>query len=302
MPRLKHLRKTVLQHELFPNEAHGNIKNLLKKYEDFKDLRLSSKKIVNRDNRKVTPSVDNWIKDYVHYLGASNHDSLQRSKYFSNNQNILDLNNEEKTSLIRFFDSYDKDNIVNIINNGSVLTVAEYIEKKKEVKEEINIDNILEQLKQDLLDLEKDILAEEYILSEVDNRIMKVGDLLWDSLGLGDSNKALGCLRVLIKKKRLDRLIKEDKRLQSVMKRFLTIRYGNGVAHSFVKEGPLLKRRLFLEMILVDKLKIKEPTIMAYYLTHLIKRSGQVVYLDEADGILKWREVQVIKDNLSWVT
>ena len=131
VPPLKRLRKIVLQHELFPTEAHGTIRNFLIKYEDFKDLRLNSKKIINKDNRKVIANVDNWIKDYVHFLGAGQHNSLQRSKYFSENKNILALNKEEKDSLIEFFNSYDKNHIVNIINDSSVLRIAKYKEKKK---------------------------------------------------------------------------------------------------------------------------------------------------------------------------
>ena len=302
VPPLKRLRKIVLQHELFPTEAHDTIRNFLIKYEDFKDLRLNSKKIINKDNRKVIANVDNWIKDYVHFLGAGQHNSLQRSKYFSENKNILALNKEEKDSLIEFFNSYDKNNIVNIINDSSVLRIAKYKEKKKIIKKEINIANILEELHQDLLVVEKDILANDYILSEVDNDTSKVGDLLWSSLGLGDGNKVLGCLRVLINKKSLDRLIKEDKRLQSILKRFLSVKYGQDIVHNFNYEDQLMTRRVFLEMILISKLKNKKASTIAYYLTNLVKDSGQVVYLDEVEGILKWRELQVIKNNLTWVS
>ena len=301
VPRLKRLRKVTLQHKLFPYEDTSTVKNLLKRYEDFKDLRLSSKKIINKDQRKVTPSVDNWIKDYVHFLGASNHDSLQRSRYFSKNKNILALDEEERKSLIEFLKSYDKDNIVDVVNDGIILKINKHVEKKKEVKVEINLGEILEKLQKNLLSLEKDILPSDYILSEVDQQIYKVGNLLWDAIGLVDVDKVLGCLKILIKNKSIDRLIKEDKRFQSIFKRFLTIKYGNEVSYKFNFEDKLINRRIFLEIILVDKLKSKKFGIIAYYLTNLIKGSGQVIYLDENDGLLKWRELQVINNQLVWV-
>ncbi len=302
VPRLKHLRKVSLQHELFPDEDKGTLNNFLKKYEDFKDLRLSSKKIINKDNKKVTPTVDNWIKDYIHFLGASSHNSLERSKYFSRNKNILALKGEEKKSLIEFLIAYDKESVVNIINNYSLLRVSKYIPQEKEVKEDLDLEKILEELHQDLLALEKDILPSDYILSEVDNNIAKVGDLLWSTLGLDDTEKSLACLKVLINRKSLDRLFKEDKRFQSILKRFLTVKYGQDIAYNFEYKDQLMNRRIFLEMILEDKLKNKKATVLAYYLTNLIKDSGQVVYLDEADGLLKWRELQVINKQLAWVT
>ncbi len=131
VPRLKHIRKVVLQHELFPENESGTINNLFKKYEDFKDLRLSSKKIIDKNNRKVTPSIDNWIKNYIHFSGASNHDSLKRSKYFSKNKNILELNIDEKDSVIEFIKAYDDDTVVDIDNYNTVIKITKHIEKKK---------------------------------------------------------------------------------------------------------------------------------------------------------------------------
>lgn len=302
VPRLKHLRKTVLQHELFPENKTGIIKELLKKYEDFKDLRLSSKKIVDRNNKKITPSVDNWIKDYIHFSGASSHNSLERSKYFSKNKNILDLNKDEKTSVIEFILAYDKNSMVDIDNYSSILKISKHIKKKEvEEKEYIKIDDVIERLHQDILSIEKEILPSNYILSEIDNDTSKLGNLLWDSIGMGDTEKVLGCLKVLIEKKGIDRLIEEDNRFKSIFKRFIGIKYGNDVSYKFKYEDKLINRRIFLEMILIDKLKNKKANFLAYYLTNLIKGSGQVVYLDKSDGILKWRELQVISSNLVWV-
>ncbi len=304
VPRLKHLRKTVLQHKLFSDNDTDTIKNLLKKYEDFKDLRLSYKKIINKDNRKVIPSIDNWIKDYIHFLGGKDHDSLQRSKYLAKSKNILSLNKEEKNSMIEFLMSYDKDVIVDVESNNAVLKVSKHIRKEKETKKEeikIDIDNVLEKLHQDLLDIEKIFLPSDYVLSEVDNDISKVGNVLWDAIGLDDSEKILACLKILIEKSSIDILMEEDKRFLSIFNRFITVRYGNDVVNNFNYKDKLLNSRIFLEMILVDKLKSKKSSIIAYYLTNLIKGSGQVVYLDEVEGILKWRELYTINNQLSFL-
>ena len=126
--------------------------------------------------------------------------SFNLKNIFSENKNILALNKEEKDSLIEFFNSYDKNNIVNIINDSSVLRIAKYKEKKKIIKKEINIANILEELHQDLLGIENFFLPSNYVLSEVDDNISKVGNLLWDAIGLDDSEKILACLKILIEK------------------------------------------------------------------------------------------------------
>ena len=138
------------------------------------------------------------------------------------------------------------------------------------------------------------------MLLEVDNDISKVGNLLWDAIGLDDSEKILACLKILIEKSSIDTLMEEDKRFLSIFNRFNTVKYGNDIANNFNYKDKLLNRRIFLEMILVDKLKSKKASIIAYYLTNLIKGSGQVVYLDGVEGILKWRELYTINNQLVW--
>jgi hypothetical protein len=88
------------------------------------------------------------------------------------------------------------------------------------------------------------------------------------------------------------------------LKRFIGVRYGSSVSLWFASnQDKLLARRLFLELILVDKLRMleSESAVAAFYLTSQWAQSGQVTYLDQKDGQLKWRNLQVTKNQLSWL-
>jgi hypothetical protein len=302
VPRMKHLRKPRPQNATMPSIAKGAIKFLLEQYPDLKDKRLSSKKIIAKDGRRVMPTVDNWIEDYVHFLGAGYHNSLQRSKYLAKSLNILATDEDERENLRHFFTSYDDGLAVKINSDRAILTIKEIQEdKEKEEKKEPVITDILKKIHTELINLEQKIISEDIILSEAEGSINKLRDVLWRSLALQDKDKVISCLKVLITKKALDSMVREDRRFQGIMRRFISIRYGEQAQFDY--SDKLLLRRLFLELVLVDKLGLSQwqSTVSCYYLINLIPRSGQVVYLDINDQQLKWREVQLLNNKITWV-
>lgn len=290
-----------------PKFFSGRIRDLMLKYKEFNDLRVSGKKIMNKEGFHVRPSIDNWIKDYVHFLGAGNHDSLERTKYLSKSNNALSLNKEERENIRCLFLSYDEGLELDFDRSDSVLkmkkkSIKEAIKDQVENKKDINL--FLKEIRDDIHTLEEKIVSSSFLLSEANNDINKIRNILWDSMGLMDKEKAISCVKVLIEKKSFDLAIKDDSRFIGILKRFLSIRYAKKM-DSFINNNSdkLLLRRLFLEMLIVDKLEFKdqEAALIAFYLTNIIPGSGQIVYLDKNDVKLKWREVQLVGDNITWI-
>ncbi len=273
-------------------------------YDDFADWRLSAKKIIDKNGRRVGPTVDNWIKDYIHFLGAGYHNSLQRSKYLSKAKNVKILSEAERESLRFVLTSYDDNIEVEFYKSAGILEASERKAIiKKDQDKSVNVDSVIAQLKQNITNIDKELLPNDFILSEADNEIYKVRNILWQAIGLQDKTKVLSCLKVLITRKSLDIMINEDNRFHNILKRFIGIRYNRATENWFDNnQDKLLAKRLFLEMILVDKLKLNktDATLRALYLTNLVPDSGQIVYLDEVDGRLKWRDIELTNNQLVW--
>ncbi|MBT6690946.1 hypothetical protein HOB10_01270 [Candidatus Parcubacteria bacterium] len=302
VPRLKRLKRAALQRTVFPEFEAGTVKQMLKKYNNFKDLRLTSRKIVNPEGRTTAPTVDNWIKDYVHFSGAAYHNALQRSKYLTKAPNIAKLSKNELDSLRHFITAYDDNIKIQFELVAGVLRVSEFSEEKPTTK--VDIDKLLKKFHKQLNDIEVKMLPADFIMSEANNNLSKVRDILWNAIGLQDKDKVSSCLKVLIEKKALEALLKEDSRFRNILKRFINLRYSHDLGDWLDKNTDhLLARRLFFEMILVDKMHIKDDvTVLAFYLSNLIPGSGQVVYLDQNTGKFKWREIHMADKQLAWIS
>ncbi|MBT4850376.1 hypothetical protein HON36_06025 [Candidatus Parcubacteria bacterium] len=308
VPRLIRLKRTPVQKKVFPDLHKGYVREMIKEFDDFKDLRLTAKKIIDKSGRLVISSIDNWIKDYIHFLGAGYHNSLQRSQYLAKSPNVKALNLAEKELMRHFITSYDDNVEITLENKSGVLVVIEEEETSKErgVKKptEIKIDKVVANLQKQLTALEADIMPTDFILSEAENDIKKLGDVLWKAVGLQDKNKVLSCLKVMVEKKFLDSMLVENNRFKNILKRFVNITYGIEAERGLSQNSDkLIARRLFLQMLLADKLRLKEreATLLSFYLTNLLPGSGQVVYLDQNDGELKWREIHSSAGHLAWV-
>ncbi|MFA6252974.1 MAG: hypothetical protein WCV69_01750 [Patescibacteria group bacterium] len=303
VPKAIHLKSVTLQKKLFPEHAHGTVKQFMSDYDDFVELRISAKKIAGTDFRRLMPTLDNWIKDYVHYLGAGYHNSLQRAQYLAKSPNALELDPKERESLRCFLLSYDENMPIDIENQEGVLWAELKQEKDEQAPEVINIETAIANLNNNVNKLDQLLLPESFVLSEAGNDIYKVRDILWNAVAMNDKEKVLSCLKVLVSHKALDSLISEDSRFISILKRFIGVRYGNDIGLWFgSNQDKLLGRRLFLELILAEKLRLSEleSAVAAFYLTSQWAQSGQVTYLDQKDGQLKWRNLQVTKNQLSW--
>jgi len=301
-------KKQVSKPDFLPENFQGKVKDLLKKYEDFKDFRLTPNKIIDEKGRMTNPSVQNWIKDYVHFLGAGQHSSLERTKYIAKNQNVLKLADKYKDSLRFLLLSYDKGIDLYFDKSEGLLIVKEQLEKKSIEESDddykLSFDKVLTNFKNILNKFQENLPSSDMILSEAGNNTNKIRDILWQAIGIEDKYKAISCLKILLEKKSFDFMIKEDNRYRGILKRFIGIKFGQSMERSLDENiDKLIVLRIFLEMLLVDKLKFSKDELYAaiYYLTNTGTDSGQVMYLDKQDQKFKWRTIQVLANKFAWV-
>ena len=301
-------KKQVSKPDFLPENFQGKVKDLLKKYEDFKDFRLTPNKIIDEKGRMTNPSVQNWIKDYVHFLGAGQHSSLERTKYIAKNQNVLKLADKYKDSLRFLLLSYDKGIDLYFDKSEGLLIVKEQLEKKSIEESDddykLSFDKVLTNFKNILNKFQENLPSSDMILSEAGNNTNKIRDILWQAIGIEDKYKAISCLKILLEKKSFDFMIKEDNRYRGILKRFIGIKFGQSMERSLDENiDKLIVLRIFLEMLLVEKLKFSADELYAaiYYLTNLGVDPGQVIYLDKRAQKFSWLTIQVVGNKFVWV-
>ncbi len=301
VPRLQSLKPAILDNKALPAQIKGAIQFLLEQYPDLKERRLSSAKILNKEERHVMPTLENWLFDYIHFLGAGYHDSLQRSQYLAKSPNILALSEKEKDNIRCFLLSYDEKVPLIVDSTDTILQLTlEQEETEVEKTHRIGLEEVIKKLGVDLEILKTKMLNDSLVLSEAANSLYKLRDVLWQSLAWQDAPKTLTCLKILIEKNALELLLQEDRRFQGLLRRFIDLRFGENIQWNI--QDKLLVRRLFFEMILNDKLQLVNTQVVlaAFYLTNLSKNSGQIVYLDKNTQALKWRELRVDNRQIVW--
>jgi hypothetical protein len=310
VPRAVFLKKktaTVVDNQL-PEVFQGKVRDLMEKYEEFKDLRLTPNKIVNEKGLMVNSSAQNWINNYIHFLGAGQHSSLERAVYLSKSPNVLELADKYKDSLRYLLLSYDEGTELYFNRSQGLLLIEEKPEgkdvSKETIDDKVDLDKFLPAFRNKLSTFQRQLLPSDMIMSEAQGEVNKVRDILWQAIGIGDRDKVLSCLELLVVKKSLDLMIKEDNRFRNILKRFIGIKYGQNMERALAENmDQLIVRRLFLEMLLSEKLRLTEDElyVSVFYLTNILPDSGQLVYLDKKDQKFKWRAVQVFGNQFAWV-
>jgi hypothetical protein len=87
----------------------------LKKFPLLRNQVITKNNIRLFDTKEyVTPSVGNWIDDYIQRKGAQAHNNIQRSDYIFNSENGLKLDGEDQKKLGVLLESYDNDNSLHV--------------------------------------------------------------------------------------------------------------------------------------------------------------------------------------------
>jgi hypothetical protein len=82
------------------DELKNKIKSILNKQQAY----LTSGKI----KQNIAPTVENWIKDYVSFVGNASADTAKQNQYFINSEAIKNLSAGEKERVRKFFQFYEK--------------------------------------------------------------------------------------------------------------------------------------------------------------------------------------------------
>lgn len=278
----------------------GPMKVLLEQHEILNEALLTPHKIINQLGQKVAPSVANWLKNYFHFLGAAYHDSLQRAQFLAKEPNVLALNNQEKENLRYFFTSYDEGLELEVDYEDNFLSLKTREANNVQVAEVISTEELLKIFQEKLSEIKASFVGEKLLSDEAGTSLYKLRDVFWQALSLQDIEKTLGILKVLISKKALDLLLDEDKRFAGVLKRFVGIKFGE--VASWPTTDKLIRLRLFLELILVDKLRLDsmKAGLLAYYFSNLSNENSQIVYLDIKARVFKWRELELNNKQIVW--
>lgn len=283
-----------------PNNFFGPVRVLLEQNEILNGAFLTEHKIINQLGQKVSPTVENWLKNYFHFLGAAYHNSLQRAQFLAKEPNVLSLNNEEKENLRYFLTSYDEGLDLEVNYENNFLTFRTREENNTQVAEVVSTEGLLKIFQEKLSELKASFVSEKLLSDEAGTSLYKLRDIFWQALSLQDTEKTLGILQTLLNKKALDLLLDEDKRFAGVLKRFVSIKFGEQAV--WPSADKLIRLRLFLELILVDKLRLDDMRtgILAYYFSNLSNPNNQIVYLDLKAKIFKWRALELNNKQIVW--
>lgn len=301
VPALSHLPSAESEGPGSPDHFLGSIKSFLAQYPHLNSAYLSPHKIINQLGQKVSPTVENWLKNYFHFLGAAHHDSLQRAQFLAKEPNILALDNLAKENLRYFFTSYDEDLVLDISLEDNFLYFKVQDKLEQKIEQAISVEDLLKILQTKLNELQATFVDEKLLSAEAGTSLYKLRDILWQALSLQDIEKTLGILKVLVQRKALDLLLDEDKRFVGLLKRFVSIKFGD--LAMWPSQDKLIRLRLFMELILADKLRLdnQRATLLAYYFANLYAKNSQIVYLDLATKMFKWRELELNNKQLVWI-
>lgn len=288
------------QENIIPDSFFGPIRVLLEQNSLLNQAYLSNHKIINQLGQKVSPTVENWLKNYFHFLGAAYHNSLQRAQFLAKEPNVLELNNQEKENLRYFFTSYDEGLDLEVAYEDNFLTFKTREENNTQVEEVVNTEDLLKIFQDKLSEIKASFVGEKLLSDEAGGSLYKLRDIFWQALSLQDVEKTLGILQVLISKKAVDLLLDEDKRFSGLLKRFVSVKFGEQLI--WPTTDKLIRLRLFLELILVDKLRLDSMRVglLAYYFSNINNPNSQIVYLDIKARLFKWRELELNNKQIAW--
>lgn len=85
-------------------EERDSFKNEIRSELNFNKTLITSGRLA--DNKE--PSIENWLKNYVSYLGVGPADSIKLRQFYIDNKDFNSLNEAEKTQVTKLFELYEK--------------------------------------------------------------------------------------------------------------------------------------------------------------------------------------------------
>lgn len=279
----------------------GPAKEIIQANKAFTDLYITQKPIRDSEGRLKAPTLNNWLQDYLHTVGASGVGSLKRSQYMARSANALSLNDAEKKNVLNFLVSYEEHvPMFWHTAEGQYLLIEEELPQTKNVtggqeqptkamSELLGLYSSMQMKYQAMFEDTKKGLE-----LEINGNTKKTADIVWDALGLGETERCLAALDLLIDHHWLLETLKTDHRFQGIVGRSIGVRYGIEAKNTW--NGDLttsVMLALFWKLILVEKLGIDEQTaaILADHYRKRLEQKVSPIYLDLTSGKFLFREI-----------
>ncbi len=258
-------------------------------------LLLTRTTLRNEQDKIIDPTIENWLKDYLRYAGEAPNDSLTRSEYLVKSRNAASLANDDKQNLLNFLISYGDQASMEFSISDGFLTVASETESKSEARPEIDLQESLQKYKEEAANFQSLVSHNlESIKLETDGQTSQLADILWRCLGLGEQDRALTTLYLLVDKQMLANLLKEDQRFIGIVRRYINVRFGSE-AKTFwePQQVTAIYWGIFFSLVFEEKLKFSasQSAVMAHYLCQKMGMKNKPVYLDKASGVFRFREI-----------
>lgn len=300
---------SVNEHE--ENRAAGWVnttaRGFMSRSKNFGELYITQKPIKDDDDRLKPPSASNWLLDYIHTMGAGNASSLKRSQYLGKSRNTLILNDAEKANLLNFLLSYEEDTPMYWhVAEGQYLLVEDELPESERVLR--SAQNTSQQLGELISYYQKIQTNFEALFAdkargleiEIGSDTKKLHDIIWESLGLGESERCLAALALLITSHGFTDMLKNDRRYQGIIARDIEAKYGVETKNMWDRDmASAVTLTIFWRLILVNKLGIEEgrAAIIADLFTKKLGQKLSPLYLDLKKGKFFFREL-VLKDRI----
>lgn len=277
-----------------------------------------TKKEIELKSEKVEPTVGNWIRDYVYFVGVDEIvSSIKKAQYFTISKNVRALAPEEKKLLNYLLEFFV--NLKNFYVNASKKDLAEValfpfseeeqesFLKSLEIAEESSTRSrrssqtkaptTISELYEGKITEQKRIDEEkELINKETRREYDKVADFFEDVLLKRRRYSVLACLEILAEIGAMDNLLVKDARFKNLLFGYFKRNNLQGEEQRFSADPYQAKYiQYFLKYVFLERLGLPEQEgarlaarISNIFRSRNLNQYAQLAYLDLNDDTFKW--------------
>lgn len=286
-------------------------REMLLKNRQYHELYLTQKPMHDAEGRLKAPSVSNWLADYLHVMGAEGSDTLKRSQYLAKSKNAERLNDAEKKNILNFLFSYENDTRMywRVAEGNYILVETELPEEEKTSRREQQATQHMSDLLAYYADIqrnyEQQFARERAALAvEAGGNMSRLGDIIWDALGVQNADRCLAALNMLVDSHALWDVLKTDQRYRGIVARFIDAHYGIEAKTFWGGDVTTsIGLALLWRIMFVEKLQLEEgrAAILADYFSKKLAQKTSPMYLDLQSGKFIFREISYKDRQLSFM-
>jgi hypothetical protein len=309
---------------LLGDEDEKYLNDLIRILYQNKENLTKNKIIIGKE--KLDPTIANWLKDYIRFIGEDEVVStVKKAQYFSNSKNIKSLTEEERVWVDKLLDLYV--NLKNFYFNVRKLDLSEVeIFPYSEAEEQAFLTRIDEEMKKrgiteigEGVDIpgeegEQDIAAlfagnpqenaatdslKQEIVTKTRKEYDKVADEFENYILSRKRHGIIACLEILVETGALDNLLAKDVRFSNLLFGYFKRNNQQGEEVNFKKDPYQAKYiQAFLKFLLLERLGLpnNEAARLATKMSNLFRSKGatayaELAYLDIEDKKFKWTDL-----------